>query len=107
MSRFIIDPNNDYKMNWDFAIAYVFILWLFITPVYISRDHYVSDEDRRSLFFFDCVFIAHRFIDLFEGFYQPNGQMEIKLYVVILNNLSSKIFTEIGISLLPLLLHDI
>jgi len=33
--------------------------------------------------------------------------MENKLYVVILNNLSSKIFTELFISLAPLLLHEI
>ena len=107
ISRFIIEPNNFNKMQWDFFIALVFILWLFIAPIYISRHMNVHDDDRRQLFLFDIVFIADRFIDLFVGFFKPNGDQENKLYVVILNNISSKLFIEIAISCIPLLLNDI
>ena len=47
ISRFIIGPNNFYKMQWDFIIVLVFILWLFVTPIYISRHMNVHDDDRR------------------------------------------------------------
>ena len=36
MSRFIIQPDNYWKMQWNNAILFVFIFWIFLMPVKVS-----------------------------------------------------------------------
>ena len=83
----------------------IFIIWLFLTPIKVSHDTYMSDEDVRSLMTFDYIFMAGRILDLFVSFYNPNGLVEHKLHAVILNNISTNLFLEFAISIVPLLMH--
>jgi hypothetical protein len=36
MSRFIIQPDNYWKMQWNNLILFVFIFWIFLMPVKVS-----------------------------------------------------------------------
>ena len=83
----------------------IFIIWLFLTPIKVSHDTYMSDEDVRSLMTFDYIFMAGRILDLFVSFYNPNGLVEHKLHAVILNNISTNLFLEFALSIVPLLMH--
>jgi len=42
--------------------------------------------------------MVDRFIDMFVGFYNPNGQLEHRLLAVVKQNISTKIFLEAFIS---------
>ena len=46
-------------------------------------------------------FIIDRILDLFVGHYKPNGLLEHRLYAVIMQNVSAKLFLEIFIGLGP------
>jgi len=53
---------------------------------------------------FDLMFVIDRFLDLFVGYYQPNGLLEHRLYAVILANISVKLFIELFITFAPIAL---
>jgi hypothetical protein len=46
-----------------------------------------------------------RFLEIFVGFYKPNGQVEHRLLYVVVQNINFKFFLEIAISVLPWFLH--
>jgi hypothetical protein len=43
-----------------------------------------------------------RFLDLFVGYYNPNGKLEHKLYAVVMTNMSFKFWLEIFIGFGPI-----
>ena len=48
-----------------------------------------------------------RIMDLFVGYYKPNGEEEHRLSHVIYANLSSKFFLEIFVIVAPIILYNI
>ena len=44
-SRFIIDPNNYYKIKWNHLICLIFIMWIFATPFWISEHRYLQERN--------------------------------------------------------------
>ena len=38
ISRFIISPNNYWNMWWNNITQIVFVIYIFLTPMYISQD---------------------------------------------------------------------
>ena len=51
---------------------------------------------------FDIIFMLDRFLDLFVGYYNPNGKLEHRLYAVVMTNMSFKLFLEILIGFGPI-----
>ena len=106
INKFIINPNNYWKLQWDNGMNLLFIIWIFLAPLFLSQGYLLSDEKFKQLLLFDIIFIIDRFLDLFGGFYQPNGVQEHRLYAVIINNLSYQIFLEIFISIAPYIFQE-
>ena len=48
-----------------------------------------------------------RLLDLFVGYYNPNGFLEHRLSHVLYQNISPKFFLEIFMSLAPLFVYDV
>ena len=105
MSRFIMMPDNFWKIQQNYMMLFIFIIWLFLTPIKVSHDTFMSDKDVNSLLTFDIIFMVDRILDLFVSFYNPNGLVEHKLHAVILNNISYNLFLEFAISIVPLVLQ--
>ena len=59
------------------------------------------------LLVFDFIFMIDRVIDLFVGYYTPNGFLEHRIGATILQNLSTKFFLEIIMSFGPLFIFDL
>jgi hypothetical protein len=57
----------------------------------------------KVLLIFDILFMIDRVLDLFVGYYTPNGFLEHKISTTILQNISTKFFLEIVISFGPLI----
>lgn len=72
----------------------------------IVESRQVSIQNMKLMLVFDIIFMIDRILDLFVGYYQPNGLMEHRLYAVILNNISLKFFLEIFISFAPIVLKN-
>ena len=106
-SRFIITPGNHLKRKWNIAVCFVFIIWLFITPIYISRQQEVGDAELATLFIFDIFFLVDRVLDQFVCFYTPQGALENRLYAVVLNNLSMNLVIEAAMAFGPISVRHI
>jgi hypothetical protein len=53
------------------------------------------------LLVFDVIFVIDRILDLFVGFYRPDGQLETRLLPVIQQNFSSRFVMELIVSFGP------
>jgi hypothetical protein len=67
----------------------------------------MSKETLSSLLIFDVIFMIDRFLDLFEGYYNPNGFLEHRVIEVIKTNINFKFFLEIFVSLAPIFLRNV
>lgn len=103
MSRFIINPKNYWNLQWNNFNQIIFVLWIIITPIMVSRSIILSNDSLRVLIYFDLIFMFDRFMDLFVGYFNPNGIMEHKLYAVIYANITPKLFIEIFIGFGPMI----
>ena len=101
-SKLIIPPNNFWNMQWNNFITFVFVLYIFVAPLFISYSTMFTSSQLEILLLFDILFMLDRIADLFAGFYKPDGQIETKLSNVIEHNISSKLFLEFVISFGPL-----
>jgi hypothetical protein len=99
-------PGNYYKRMWNMAMCMVFIYWLFLTPIYISRHQTVGKEEIQTLQIIDLIFMLDRILDLFIGFYNTDGTLENRIYVVIFANLNTNLILEALMVGLPILVHQ-
>lgn len=81
------------------------MIYIFLAPILIVESQTVSLKNMKLMLVFDIIFMIDRILDLFVGYYQPNGLMEHRLYAVVLNNISLKFFLEIFISFAPIVLN--
>ena len=63
----------------------------------------MSKETLSTLLIFDIIFVIDRFLDLFEGYYNPNGFLEHRVIEVIKTNINFKFFLEIFVSFAPII----
>jgi len=87
-------------MIWNIITVCVFIVYMIITPIYISYDTTLSKENQNILLVFDLIFMIDRIADLMVA----ESNEEASLKNVIMSNMSSKFFSEIVISFGPLFL---
>ena len=66
----------------------------------------MSPDNLKILVYFDIIFMCDRFLDLFVGYFNPNGIMEHRLYAVIYANISPKLLVEICIGFGPMIFSD-
>ena len=102
MSKMIISPNNYWNMQWNNFTQVIFVLYIFLTPMFVSESITMSSTKMSILMLFDIIFMIDRFLDLFAGFYDPNGDIETNVSKVISQNLSAKFFIEAIVSFGPL-----
>ena len=76
-------------------MIFVLILYMFQVPLYVSYEEVISARHLNTLLVFDFLFMLSRFLDLFIGFRNKDGQMEPKVSFVICKNLSITFFLEI------------
>lgn len=103
-SKLIIPPNNYWNMVCNNIIVAIFLIYMCLLPLFVSYNSIMKNEDLFSLFIFDVIFIFDRFLDLFVGYYQEDGQLEKSLARVINSNMSMKIFFEIFMTFGPLMI---
>ena len=72
----------------------------------VSREVRLSQESLKVLIYFDIIFMMDRFLDLFVGYYNPNGIMEHRLYAVFFANISHDLFIEMFIGFGPIVWWD-
>lgn len=72
-SKLIIPPNNFWNMQWNNFITFVFVLYIFIAPLFISYSTKFQGDQLSYLLWFDVLFMMDRIADLFAGFYRPDG----------------------------------
>jgi hypothetical protein len=93
-------------MQWNNFSQIIFVVWIIITPIMLSKEVRLSNESLRVLIYFDIIFMLDRFMDLFVGYFNPNGRMEHRLYAVIFANISPKLFIEVFIGFGPIMIFD-
>ena len=78
------------------------ILYVFFLPICVSYSKILDKQNLNALFIFDVMFMISRFLDLFIGFSNKDGQPEKKISAVIYKNFSSAFYFEIIYSFGPL-----
>lgn len=76
----------------------MFVVYIFLYPIQVAQYTEIDETHEQILTIFDIIFIVDRVLDLFVGYYNPDGYMEPLLTNVIWTNLDSKFFMEIFIS---------
>ena len=69
VSKFIIPPNNWWKMQFDNLMILILILYVFLIPLYVSYSSILQKHHLGNLLFFDIMFMASKVVDLFIGYY--------------------------------------
>ena len=60
-------------MQWNNFVVLIFILYMFILPIYICFEKFMSEDNINSLIIFDILFMIDRSSDLFVGSYKLDG----------------------------------
>lgn len=92
-------------MQWNNFIVLIFILYMFILPLYICFDKVITEQNINSLIIFDLLFMIDRSADLFVGSYKLDGQPETWLWAIIQKNYEHKFILEIIVSIGPFFLN--
>ena len=100
-SRFIIPPNHRLKMHWGNFILIQTIIYVFLLPMFVSFAPILSRDNLNMLIVFDLFFMIDRFLNLFVGFYNKEGEYEPKVMVVIMKNYSSDFYMELVYTFSP------
>ena len=82
-------------MQWGNFLLIITIWYVFLLPLFVSRERMLSKETLSSLLFFDVVFMMSPLINLFVGFYDKDGVFEPKVLAVVIHNWSSDFYYEI------------
>jgi len=93
-------------MQWNNITQVVFVAYILICPVIVSYDRVIEWKYVELLLCFDLIFMFDRVLDLFVGYYNPNGFLEHRLSHVLYQNISPKFFLEIFMSLAPLFVYE-
>ena len=84
----------------------IFTIWyVFLLPMIVSYGRILKKENLAILLFFDIIFMANQFINLFVGFLNKQGEYEPRLVSVIMNNWSSDFYFEIIYTFGPLMFN--
>lgn len=89
-------------MYWNNFVTLMFVLYIFIAPIFISYDTRFHENQLKILLAFDILFVIDRIADVFVGFEYPDGKFEKKLHKVIEANFTYKLPMEFFISFAPL-----
>ena len=92
-------------MIWNDITVIVFLAYIIIMPLLIGVDPIMTKDNLTLLLIFDITFMADRILDLFVGYYTPNGLMEHRLTHVLYQNLTTKFFLEIIMIAGPLIIY--
>ena len=95
ISRFIIDPNNYWKMHFNNLMLIVLILYVFLIPLFVSYSPFLDKDNLKLLLFFDIMFFLSRCLDLFIGFKTKEGEYEPRVSMVVMKNLGSDFYMEL------------
>ena len=60
MSKLIIFPDNFWKMHFDNQMIIVLIFWLFLVPIKVSQNQFMTNDDVSALLAFDIIFCLDR-----------------------------------------------
>ena len=60
-------------MQWNNFTQIVFIFYIFICPLQVSMSDKLTLVNLNLLLVFDMTFMLDRIMDLFVGYYNPNG----------------------------------
>ena len=67
--KLIIPPNYFWNMQWNNLTVLIFIIYMFMLPVFICFDKVITRDKIDGLLIFDIVFMIDRCADLFVGSY--------------------------------------
>lgn len=95
VSKFIIDPQNFWKMQFNNFMLIILILYVFLVPLYVSYSQKLDSDHLKMLLLFDILFMLSRVSDLLIGFRAKDGELEPRVSMVIMKNLSSDFFLEL------------
>jgi hypothetical protein len=84
----------------------VFVLYIIIFPAICVQNVVMAEENIKLLLLFDVLFMIDRFLDLFQGYYNPNGFLEHRVLEVVRTNINYRFFLEIFITIAPIVLMD-
>ena len=93
-------------MQWNNFTQLVFVVYIFICPLLVSTNKDLSKSDMKFMLVFDMTFMVDRVMDLFVGYYKPDGTEEGRLAHVMWANFTSKFFLELFIITFPFILHE-
>lgn len=79
----------------------VFVAYIVLLPIFVSSEVKMIRYHQNILLVFDIIFVIDRILDLFVGFYRPDGQLETRLLPVIQQNFSSRFVMELIVSFGP------
>lgn len=82
-------------MQWGNFLQVVTIIYVFLLPLFVSFDSILTPKALSYLLIFDTMFMADRFLDLFVGFNNSDGEYEPKLVLVVMKNFSSDFYFEL------------
>ena len=60
MSKLITFPDNYWKMHFDNFMILVLIVWLFVLPIRVSQNQFMSNDDVSTMLAFDIIFCLDR-----------------------------------------------
>jgi len=60
MSKLITLPDNYWKMHFDNFMILVLIVWLFVLPIRVSQNQFMSNDDVSTMLAFDIIFCLDR-----------------------------------------------
>ena len=60
-------------MQWNNFTQMVFVAYIFICPLWVAMSDKLSTEHMKLLLVFDVTFMLDRAMDLFVGYYRPDG----------------------------------
>ena len=89
-------------MWWHNCIQVIFVAYIISCPIIVSLHKKIEWDYVEILLCFDFIFMFDRLIDLFVGFYNPNGFLEHRLSHVLYQNISYIFFLEMLMSVAPL-----
>lgn len=91
-------------MQWNNVTVLIFIIYMFMLPLFICFDQVITRDSMDLLIIFDIIFMIDRCADLFVGSYNQDGQEETRLLEVIRKNYEHKFLVEIIVSFGPFFL---
>lgn len=89
-------------MWWNNIVQIVFVAYIVLLPIFVSSEVKMIRYHQNVLLVFDVIFVIDRVLDLFVGFYRPDGQLETRLLPVIQQNFSGKFVMELVVSFGPI-----